>query len=475
MKMIQRPAFHFTPPANWMNDPNGLVYFDGEYHLFYQYHPHSMVWGPMHWGHAVSKDLIHWEHLPIALYPDEHGMIFSGSAVLDLHNTAGFGENAMIAIFTYNKNHIETQNIAYSTDRGRTWEKFSDNPVIPHLENFKNIRDPKVFWHKNHWVMILAAGDRILFYTSPNLKDWQSSGTFGNGYGFTSSVWETPDLFQLPLTASDSRWVLTVGVVAGAYAGGSGTQYFIGDFDDKVFTSHNSKETVLWMDYGADFYAPQSWNNEPNQRRIMLGWMNNWQYAREIPATEWRGSFTLPRELFLIQTDMGIRLSQQPIAELQNLRGASQHCENQIITSTNSLQIEINSTCFEIIAEFQIHADTQHFSIHLKTDEHEQTIIGYDTYQKKLNVDRTNSGKSNFHESFAKTYTAHTSLLENNILKLHLFVDCNSIELFANHGEVVITNLIFPNQGNTNLEFFTNTETKIKTLDIYEISKPLLR
>jgi fructan beta-fructosidase len=231
---LYRPQYHFSPQANWMNDPNGPVYCDGEYHLFYQYHPESPVWGLMHWGHAVSCDLIHWQHLPIALYPDEHGMIFSGSAVVDWNNAAGFGEKAMIIIFTYNKEHKETQNLAYSTDKGRTWTKYAGNPVIPHPNYLRDFRDPKVFWHENHWVMSLAAGDMILFYASPDLKHWEQSGSFGGGYGCTSGVWETPDLFKLPVdNGPETRWVLTVGVGNGGPAGGSGTQYFIGEFNEK--------------------------------------------------------------------------------------------------------------------------------------------------------------------------------------------------------------------------------------------------
>ena len=234
-----RPSFHFTPPSNWLNDPNGLLYFEGEYHLFYQYHPHSTLWGPMHWGHAVSVDLVNWQHLPIALHPDEHGMIFSGSAVVDWHNSAGFGEKTLVAIFTYSNERRESQNLAYSTDKGRTWTKYAGNPVIPYPDHF-NFRDPKVIWHEDHWVMSLAAGDTVLFYTSIDLKHWDQSGSFGGGYGSTDGVWETPDLFQLPVAnASDSRWVLIVGVGNGGPAGGSATQYFIGDFDGRNFVSEN--------------------------------------------------------------------------------------------------------------------------------------------------------------------------------------------------------------------------------------------
>ena len=334
-----RPLFHFTPPANWMNDPNGLVYFEGEYHLFYQYHPESNLWGPMHWGHAVSADLVNWQHLPIALYPDERGMIFSGSAVVDWEDTAGFGKKAMIAVFTYNnhtyndEHRVEDQNIAYSKDRGRTWTKYNGNPVVPHPGDLKDFRDPKVFWYQDHWVMLLAAGDKVLFYTSSNLKEWDQSGSFGGGgYGSTDGVWETPDLFQLPVTnASDSRWVLTVGLGNGGPAGGSATQYFIGDFDGKNFTSENPKDTVLWADHGTDYYAPQAWNDEPHGRRIMIGWMSNWQYANLTPASTWRGMFSIPRELSLTQTEDGIRLVQNPIPELQSLRGTHTHRQNETI------------------------------------------------------------------------------------------------------------------------------------------------
>ena len=257
-----------------MNDPNGLVYYQGEYHLFYQYHPGSSVFGLMHWGHAVSRDLVNWQHLPIALYPDDVGAIFSGSAVIDWNDTAGFGKEAMVAVFTHDKAGRQMQSLAYSTDRGQTWTKYGANPVIEPPKNIKNFRDPKVFWYDEgggagHWVMAVAAGDIILFYTSPDLKNWTPSGGFGLGFGSTAGVWETPDLFKLPVDGGpESRWVLTVGLGGGAPAGGTGVQYFIGDFDGKTFTSENPKSTVLWADYGADFYAAQGWNDAPNGRHL---------------------------------------------------------------------------------------------------------------------------------------------------------------------------------------------------------------
>jgi len=469
MNDIYRPAFHFTPPANWMNDPNGLVYFEGEYHLFYQYHPHSTVWGPMHWGHAVSVDLVNWQHLPIALYPDEHGLIFSGSAVVDRKNTAGFGKDTLVAIFTYNKDHVETQNIAYSTDRGRTWTKYAGNPILPHPEGLRDIRDPKVFWHEDGWVMLLAAGDTILFFISPDLKHWQQSGSFGGGYGSTDGVWETPDLFQLPINGSDSRWVLTVGVGKGAYAGGSGTQYFVGDFDGKTFTSENPKETILWMDHGPDFYAPQSWNDEPNGRRISIAWMSNWSYAREVPSTDWRGAFSLPRELTLAQTQQGIRLQQTPIAELKSLRwGTLQWLDRKILPKHNLLSELQKDTC-EILAELQVDSSAEMFGFHVRKSSTQQTTIAYKPKTQELILDRSTSGQVDFKEGFAARYSVQIPP-ENGHIQLHIFVDRCSVEVFANNGLATMSALIFPTEQNLGLEVFSSDGTAIlKSLTVYKL------
>ncbi len=459
MNDLYRPAFHFTPPSMWMNDPNGLVYYAGEYHLFYQYHPHSTVWGPMHWGHAVSKDLIHWEHLPIALYPDERGLIFSGSAVIDWKDTAGFGKEAMVAIFTYNnhtyddKNRVEDQNIAYSTDRGRTWTKYAGNPVVPHPGNLTDFRDPKVFWHADHWVMVLAAGDRVLFYISPDLKHWELSGSFGGGYGSTDGVWETPDLFQLPVNGSDSRWVLTVGVGSGAYAGGSGTQYFIGNFDGKTFTSENPKETTLWMDYGADFYAPQSWNDEPNGRRLSVAWMNNWQYAREIPTLGWRGLMSVPRQLSLKDTPRGPRLIQQPVSELASLRGEVFYWGDKIVHPQTNLLADLHGDCLEIIAEFRIIKETDQFGLRLGVGDGCRTTIAYSVAEQKVRVGRAFSGVTQFNPNFARLHSAPLTP-ENNLVRLQILFDRSALEVFVNDGLLTFSELIFPLEGHGGLEVF---------------------
>lgn len=475
MNDLYRPAFHFTPPSMWLNDPNGLVYYAGEYHLFYQYHPHSTVWGPMHWGHAVSKDLVTWEHLPIALYPDEHGLIFSGSAVIDWKNTAGFGKEAMVAIFTYN-NHtyddikrVEDQNIAYSTDRGRTWTKYAGNPVVPHPGNLTDFRDPKVFWHVDHWAMALAAGDRVLFYISPDLKQWEPSGFFGGGFGSTDGVWETPDLFQLPVSGSDSRWVLTVGVGSGAYAGGSGTQYFVGDFDGKTFTSENPKETILWMDHGPDFYAPQSWNDEPHGRRISIAWMSNWSYAREVPSTDWRGAFSLPRELTLAQTAHGIRLRQTPVVELKALHCSTlQWLDRKILPGTNLLA-ELQKDTFEIVAEFQVDSPAEMFGFNVRKSSTQQTTIAYKPKTQELIVDRRDSGQADFKDGFAANYSVPLQP-EDGCIRLHIFVDRCSVEVFANDGLAAISALIFPAEEQLGLEVFSSGGTvTLNVLTVYKL------
>ena len=468
---LPRPRYHFTPPQMWLNDPNGLVYFDGEYHLFYQYHPHSMVWGPMHWGHAVSRDLVDWQHLPIALFPDENGMIYSGSAVIDWKNTSGFGEKALVAIFTYNKDRKETQNLAYSTDRGRTWTKYAGNPVIPAPEPIRDFRDPKVFWHADHWVMSLAAGDRILFYVSRDLIHWEQSGSFGGGFGCTEGVWETPDLFQLPVDGSDEdRWVLTVGVGNGAPAGGSGTQYFVGRFDRGNFTSENPRESVLWADYGSDYYAPQSWNDAPDGRRLMIGWMNNWPYARQIPESGWRGSFSIIREAALTRTTSGIRLLHRPVREVQSLRSGHIQWRNEIIKSGMNLLADVRGRSLEIVAEFQISHEVDSFGLRLRVGRDEHTTIGYNVKDAQLYVDRTRSGQVDFHETFARVHTADLSPI-GNVIHVHIFVDSISVEVFANDGLIVFSECIFPNEDSQGLELFVEGGTVVlNALDIYALN-----
>lgn len=460
-----------------MNDPNGLVYAAGEYHLFYQHNPNDIVWGPMHWGHAVSTDLVNWEHLPVALAPDEIGTIFSGSAVVDKGDTAGFGKDAMVAIFTHDDNGEQMQSLAYSHDQGRTWTKYAGNPVLKAPRNIRNFRDPKVIWYDDgngpgHWVMLVAAGNIILFYTSPDLKNWEATGGFGLGYGATEGVWETPDLFYLPVDGgAEQRWVLAVGVQAGAPAGGSGTQYFVGNFDGTTFTSDNPKDTVLWADYGGDFYAAQGWNDAPDARAIWAAWMSNWQYAAAVPASKSRGALTLPRELALAGTPDGLRLRQTPIAELQSLRTDAGQWQNLVVTQPVGLAENSSGALLEINAEFAVTPgmDTDRLGLRIRTGEtvDEYTTIGYAVKNNTLFIDRMQAGHVDFDPEFARVHMAPLKPLDG-VIRLRIFVDRTSVEVFANDGLVVMTDLIFPTGDNLELELFANGgEAHVNSLEVF--------
>jgi fructan beta-fructosidase len=473
-----RPQYHFTPAEAWMNDPNGLVYHDGEYHLFYQYNPDDTVWGPMHWGHAVSTDLVNWQHLPIALYPDDIGAIFSGSAVVDWENAAGFGKEALVAVFTHAAGNRQMQSLAYCTARGRTWRKYEQNPVIEPPNNIKNFRDPKVFWYGEngsvgHWVMSVAAGNIILFYASPDLKNWEATGGFGLGYGATCGIWETPDLFELPVDGGpENRWVLAVGIGGCAPGGGSGVQYFVGAFDGKTFTSENPKETVLWADYGADFYAAQSWNDAPDGRRIWLAWMNNWAYAQDIPTSTWRGAFTIPRELSLVDTPQGIRLVQRPVAELQSLRGKHWEWQDVRINAGTDLLGEVAGDTLEILAEFQVDSamTAGRVGFRVRVGDNAHTTIGYAIKGRMLFVDRTQSGQVDFNPNFPGIHIAQMDP-SSQAIRLHIFVDRSSVEVFGNDGQVVMTEQIFPGANSLGVEVLADGgEAVLNSLEICELA-----
>lgn len=460
-----RPQFHFTPEKGWMNDPNGLVFYDGEYHLFYQHYPDSTVWGPMHWGHAISKDLVSWEHLPIALYPDSLGYIFSGSIVVDEKNTTGFQngkEKPLVAIFTYHdmvkekagRNDRESQGIAYSLDKGRTWTKYEKNPIIPNKGD-TDFRDPKVFWHEGtkNWIMPLAVGKKLEIFTSANLKDWQKASEFGTKESVNDGVWECPDLISFKTEDGSEKWVLIQNIGRGAVNGGSGTQYFVGNFDGKTFINDNSPETKLWLDYGADNYAGVSWFNAPNNERIYIGWMSNWDdYANKVPTSTWRSGMTVPRKLSLIKTSDGFRLAQMPVSQLETLRLSSTSIPKQ--TVDNSLAIENKSVLNELDLTFDLEASTAtELGFVLSNSKNEKLIFGYDKTKKQVFIDRTNAGKSNFSTKFAKKHTAPFN--ESNELKIKALIDNASIEIFVNNGEISITDLFFPNEDFIKIELYS--------------------
>lgn len=478
-----RPLLHFTPPANWLNDPNGLVYYAGEYHLFYQYHPASTVWGPMHWGHAVSRDLIRWEHLPIALSPDEHGTIFSGSAVVDWHNTAGFGQEALIALFTHDSPTGQRQSLAYSTDQGRSWRKYAGNPLLEPPPGEKDFRDPKVFWYaagpeRGHWVMLLAVQDSIWFYTSPDLKAWRFGSEFGEQAGLHAGVWETPDLFALPVqqpgkpaAAGELRWVLTVGVGAGATVDEQGTQYFVGTFDGFTFQSENPPATILRADFGPDFYAAQGWNALPDQRKLWIAWLNNWIYALQTPTSPWRGAMSLPRELGLVATPAGPRLTQQPIPAWQSYRRKHWAWQKLTLADESPLAALPNAPV-EISAEFARNADSPVTvcGLYLTSSNGERTIIGYEWAGQELFVDRRQSGLVDFHPDFGRVYRAPL-LPTDDVLRLHIFVDRCVLEVFGNGGLAVLTAQIFPTQPPSLLTLFAQAgSVQLTQLDVWELA-----
>jgi sucrose-6-phosphate hydrolase SacC (GH32 family) len=428
-----RPRFHFSPQTNWTNDPNGLVWFDGEYHLFYQYNPFGDQWGHMSWGHAVSRDLVHWRELPVAL-PEENGvMIFTGSAVVDRHNTSGFckgGKPCMVAVYTGHTPAkaaapaLQTQNLAFSNDRGRTWTRYSGNPVLN--LNMSDFRDPGVFWsdQARRWIMAVSLPNdhKIAIYGSPDLRQWERLSEFGPA-GAIAGQWECPSLFELPVDGdpANTRWVLKVGLNPGSLQGGSGEQYFIGRFDGAKFVNDNPPSLSLWTDYGKDCYCALTFNNLPAaQPQVMLGWMSNWQYADKLPTSPWRGQMTIPRQLALRTFPEGIRLMQEPLPALRRLRGKPAK--------------EPSGGSFEVETTLKIDPGAD-AGWKLTAKDGSTVAIGYDAGREELYVDRTHS-----------LFPARTSAplrLTNRQLTMDIFVDRSSVEVFADEGRVAITDLIF--------------------------------
>jgi len=351
--------------------------------------------------------------------------------------------------------------------------KYPGNPVLFAPNDIPDFRDPKVFWYgteqTGHWVMCLAVRDRIMFYVSLDLIHWTRSGDFGPGYGSTAGVWETPDLFKLPLKNNETCWVLTVGVQAGAPAGGSGTQYFVGNFDGKTFTSENPAEIVLWADYGADYYAAQAWNDEPSGRCLMIAWMNNWKYALFIPSDGQRGVFSLVRELSLARTADGIRLVHKPISELQTLRGKQEHWQEQVIQPNINILADVRGTSLEIIAEFKITDTTESFGFRVRLGDNEHTEIRYSVQENSLSLDRSHSGQVDFNDDFAAVHSADLSPI-NDIIRLHIFVDSTSVEVFANDGATVITDQVFPDEQSQGIDLFAEGGVVLlHSLDIFHL------
>ena len=465
-----RPTYHFSPLYGWMNDPNGMVYKDGEYHLFYQHNPYGSKWGNMHWGHAISKDLINWEHRPDAITPDALGTIFSGSAVVDTDNTAGFGAGAIVAIYTQNSDR-QVQSIAYSTDNGRSFTKYENNPVL--TSDARDFRDPKVFWHKEtqRWIMLLAVGQEMQIFSSSNLKDWAFESSFGEGQGAHGGVWECPDLFELPVDGTnEKKWVLLCNLNPGGPFGGSATQYFVGTFNGKEFVNESPSKTK-WMDWGKDHYATVTWSDAPDNRRIAIAWMSNWQYANDVPTSQYRSPNSVPRDLSLFTVDGETYLQSAPSPELLKLRDISKKRSFKVNgTRTIKDMIAGNEGAYEIELTIENqHADVIGFRLY--NDKGEEVDMQYDMKEKIFSMDRRKSGDVGFNENFPMlTWTAIESGKDE--LKLRLFVDKSSVEAFGDGGRFVMTNQVFPSEPYTHIDFYSKGGAyKVDSFVIYKLKK----
>ena len=451
-----RPAIHFTPKAHWMNDPNGLVYYGGNYHLFYQYYPDGTVWGPMHWGHAVSKDLLQWQHLPIALYPDSLGYIFSGSVVVDHQNTAGLQqekEKTLIAIFTYHdpkgekagKTTFQTQGMAYSNDGGFTWKKYKNNPVLNNPGK-KDFRDPKVSWYakEKKWIMTLAVGDHVEFYSSRNLKAWTYLSSFGEKEGAHGGVWECPDLIKMKAASSGKEaWVLLVSIGNGGPNEGSATQYFTGQFDGKQFINDEAADVIKWVDQGTDNYAGVSYFDAPGKDPIFIGWMSNWQYAQQVPTNPWRSAMTIPRTLQIKSIDGHSHLISVPISTLLS---------NPLpkINVSMGATVPLKDDAYEINMAVSLPAKPEKDTILLANFTNsvgDILSLQYEISEASIIVDRTHAGIVDFHPAFAKKIVGKR-IQKTREFTIRLIMDRSSLELFTDDGSLVMSVLVFFRNSN---------------------------
>ena len=504
-----RPSYHFTPLYGWMNDPNGMVYKDGEYHLYFQYNPYGSKWGNMHWGHAVSKDLVHWEHLDPAIARDPVGHIFSGSSVIDKKNTAGFGKDAIIAIYTNNSvNHDEVQCIAYSNDNGRTFTKYEGNPVLTPFDGLKDFRDPKVFWYEKGkcWYMIVSADKETRFYKSKNLKKWTYVSAFGKGLGQQPCQYECPDFFQLPVNGDKKKmkWVMTMNINPGCWFGGSATEYFVGDFDGKKFTCPDANE-VKWLDWGKDHYATVTFSNT-GDRVLGITWMSNWQYANLTPFKQNRGANGLPRELKLYEKNGKYYISEDVAPEVYALRKDTKNVADASVAGEKMLA----GVAANMEGAFEIEADVTPDAngiagIEISNNKRERTMIYFDMKQGKVVMDRTESGLSdfgkqavphdielawdkqlaaegkqparitnsiNYKNDFALATWAPLSLCEDGKKTYHvdIFVDKSSVELFVDGGRIAMTNLVFPVAPYENVKLYTQGgKAEFKNLKVHKL------
>ncbi len=487
-----RPGFHFTPEKNWMNDPNGMFYLDGTYHLYFQYYPEDNVWGPMHWGHATSREMITWKEQEIALKPDDKGYIFSGSAVVDKDNSSGFGskdETPVIAMFTYHdpkgekegKKDYQSQAIAYSLDKGYHWTKFKNNPVIknPGIQDF---RDPKMIRDTihNQWLLVLATRDRSYFYSSLNLKEWKKISEFGKNTGAHDGVWECPDFFPMKVEGTNEiKWVLIQSLNPGGYNGGSGTQYFVGNFDGTTFTPEKNMQNLndkhsFWLDFGRDNYAGVTWSNIPQKdgRTLLLGWMSNWLYAQEVPTEKWRSTMTLARELKLKKIDGTYRILSKPVRELNSYRTVI-FAEDKITPGNNyeyspeSGDLMNKEISFDILLK-----DTSKIEFALSNSEGDSLRFGLNNTDKQFYINRKKSGKIDFSEKFTQKVSTAPRISNSDTLKVNFVVDRTSIEIFYDDGLTVMSEIFFPETPYDKFGINAKSDLQINEIEVNNIEAP---
>lgn len=468
-----RPVYHHTPAYGWMNDPNGMFYKDGVYHLYFQYNPYGSVLGNMHWGHSTSTDLMHWKFEGCAIVPDAWGAIFSGSCVVDHENTAGFGKEAVVAFYTSAKStpwgDIQMQSMAYSLDNGKTFTKYEGNPILTSSE--KDFRDPKVFWYApgKHWVMILAVGQHMEIYSSVNLKEWKKESEFGAMQGAHGGVWECPDLVEIPVEGTrEKKWVLICNLNPGGPFGGSAAQYFVGSFDGKKFVNESPTQTK-WMDWGKDNYATVTWNNAPDGRCIALGWMSNWQYANNVPTRQYRSANTLARDLTLYREGQELYLKSTPSVEVKKARGKKVSIPSFKVSEKHEMVnlFEEKQGAYEVEIVIQ-NAGASKIAFSLLNDKGEKVSMYYDLNRKQFVMDRSESGKVDFSKDFPAVTVAPVNV--DKELTLRLFVDRSSIEAFGEDGKFVMTNLVFPSQPYVKMCFEADKNGyAVKSLNVYKL------
>lgn len=468
-----RPVYHHTPAYGWMNDPNGMFYKDGVYHLYFQYNPYGSVWGNMHWGHSTSTDLMHWKFEGCAIVPDAWGAIFSGSCVVDHENTAGFGKDAVIAFYTSAKaspwGDVQSQSMAYSLDNGKTFVKYEGNPILTSSE--KDFRDPKVFWYApgKHWVMMLAVGQHMEIYSSVNLKEWKKESEFGAMQGAHGGVWECPDLVEIPVEGTrEKKWVLICNLNPGGPFGGSAAQYFVGSFDGKKFVNESPTQTK-WMDWGKDNYATVTWNNAPDGRCIALGWMSNWQYANNVPTRQYRSANTLARDLTLYREGQELYLKSTPSVEVKKARGKKVSIPSFRVSEKHEIVnlFEEKQGAYEVEILIQ-NAGASKIAFCLLNDKGEKVSMYYDLNRKQFVMDRSESGTVDFSKDFPAVTVAPANV--DKELTLRLFVDRSSIEAFGEDGKFVMTNLVFPSQPYVKMCFEADKNGyAVKTLNVYKL------